>query len=169
MKEKNTKLILIEDTTDLQILLKIDGKRNITDISRISGYTYKSTYYRIIKMQKLGWIELKKHKDITRGATLNIKKDFRKKIEHELSSYQTGEIKILEAFKNKEIKESTKELLKFIEDNRLVSEHNVLSFMFDKHQLNLKLINLLKKLGYIRSRLEISRSGKKLLNECSLE
>ena len=170
---KKEELNLIRDPVDLEILSHIDGKRNITDISAITKYTYKSVFHRIKKMEKVGWITLTKTTDITQGAILNISSNIKNTIEHEIRSYQLAGMKYKEIIrKDPSSKEDVKQILSFINNNRLVSEHDIDAFIWDKYQfLTPKwsdvglLRDSLVRLGCLRSRIEITRSGKKLLNE----
>ena len=169
---KKTELNKIGDPVDLQILSNIDGKKNITDISRETGYTYKSVFHRIKRLEKQKFVILEKTKDITEGAILTIPPEVKEKIAHEIRRYKFAESDIEEFKKDKELSKNIVELLNFIEKNRLVSDQDISSFIWEKYYISgkperlTKIFTAYKSLissGILRSRLELTRAGRKFL------
>jgi ADP-glucose pyrophosphorylase len=167
---KKKEFNLIEDPVDLRILSNIDGKKNITDISIITGYTYKSVFHRIKKLQTEGFVELHKTKDITKGAILTIPKKIEDMIEHELKRYKFAEDELISLLSDKSTEKELMDILKFIQENRFVSNHDINSFLYEQYNKDIeKIIKILHlyelciDCGFLRSRVEITRAGKKII------
>ncbi len=171
---EKTELNLIEDPVDLNILSNIDDKKNITDISIATGYTYKSVFHRIKKLEKQGLIKLNKTSDITAGAVLTIPKEVQEKISHQIRRFKFAESELNELQKDKQISKNIIEILNFVSKNRLVCDADVSSFIWIKYYKEgqpetifkvKRAYDCLIDSGRLRSRVEITRAGKKLLQE----
>jgi len=171
MEEQET--TLIQDFVDLEILSIIDEKsdKNITGISKESGYTYKSTFHHVKKMNKNGWITPHSTKDITEGITYTINPTFKKRADVELRRYRFAKDSLSEIRKDKKQNDILLELLKFIDGKRLVSDIEMSTFIWEKyHSIDMPYFakamlvkSAMIRGGLLRSRLEVTRSGKQFL------
>jgi DNA-binding MarR family transcriptional regulator len=170
---EKTELNLIEDPVDLEIISNIDDKKNITAISTATGYTYKTVFHRIKRLEKEGLVKLEKTKDITEGAILTIPSEVKEKIDHEIRRYTSAKIDLEKSLQDKNKLKQIIEILEYVENNRLICKHDLDSFTWNKyfdcnqHLSALFAISNLIGSGRLRSRIEITRAGKKLLKDNS--
>lgn len=187
--EKETPNRFLDDSVDIEILSAMDGKKNITDISKETGLTYKSVFHRIKRMEESKWIIPHKTKDITQGICFTIDPSFNAKIEKNLQKYKSNTGLFKESLKYPGIKPQLQDLLRLIEKKRLISKIEINEYLYEKYcpsmemdkgkivngeEYRKKLENYMQlsfargemeALGLIRSREELTRAGIKFLKE----
>jgi len=166
LKEK-----IVNDSFDLEILSFINEENNITKISKLTGYTYKSVFHRIKKLEQKKFIIPHKTKDITDGITFSLNPEFKEKIENELEQYNLSKNTLMNYLSDDKKRKNLIDLLKYIQKNRFVSEHDLINYFLSKEDyFDLGILFYpLQICNWINMRTEITRKGKKIIKENSIK
>lgn len=163
MKNEETKTIL-EEAFIWDILELCDGKYNIQDISKKIDLSYRSTFFKIKALKEAGIVTAKENKiSLTEKAEKKIKEKLKNK-------------SILKDSISKAIKEEPKLreiIIKYLEmaiEKRFTTIEEVYANIEDS-ELDWKDVSLpfvlaeMDMFGYTRSRREITREGRKFLEQ----
>lgn len=135
----------------LKILKFCDGKRNIQDIMRASGLTYKTTYLKVTNLKKAGVVTISDRK-------VSIAPKFLNHVNDVVAQRESWEALLRQHDKNQIIK-----LLEFLQNKRHASLEDI-ERKFDEPGM-VSIRTLLTLCGFFRDRIEITREGAVFLKE----
>ena len=137
-----------------EILRLIKKGYNIRDIQKEIGFSYKSAFRRIKDMEKRGLVDIKK---VGKSNEIIVNPEYLQLVDSELSKYR----KLKRKFKEENKSELTKKFLKMIQDSRFSDIEAIWEKSKDSKERDyfLSIKELLKDLGFIKERLEITMKG----------
>lgn len=157
MKEETHKLLT--EPFILEILKFCDGKNNIQDISKKIDLSYRSTFFKVKSLKENNIIYVKNN-------FLSINENIRNEINHRLELQEHYDNLVKESLSNKNITSIVLKYLEELKDKRFLTFEDSLPFSkeFQKEELYLFLMYL-DIAGYTRTRKEITRKGRKFLEQ----
>lgn len=156
-----------------EILRLCDGRHSILDIKNEVGLSYKSIFYRIKELNKAGMISIENSGSIGEKSIIKISYEYQNFIKKQLSWFQLSENEIKSLQKNEDKKKSTIEVLSLLKkyrwiDSKSLQTYNRKFWENEKDSHKIPDIPQLVNFGLIKERMELTKKGKKFLEQNKL-